>query len=202
MLTPLGGDPNKVLAIIEQQIERLRTEAVSEHELTKARNQMLKQFVTSTLTVDSRASRLGQAAIDEGNVANVNKRYEQVRKVTADDLLRVAKKYLVPEKVLVVRVDRNLPGMMSALMGKGKVEDDGTITAAAEKVAPPPGRGNVTRPADFPQAAPLAKNLILPQYSDVSVRKKLANGLKVIVVPKHAVPFVSVRMGFFRGKLD
>ena len=71
---------------------------------------MLKQFVTSTLTVDSRASRLGQAAIDEGNVANVNKRYEQVRTVTADDLLRVAKKYLVPERVLIVKVDRNLPG--------------------------------------------------------------------------------------------
>ena len=27
MLTPLGGDPNEVLAIIEQQIERLRTRA-------------------------------------------------------------------------------------------------------------------------------------------------------------------------------
>ena len=55
---------------------------------------------------------LGQAAIDEGNVANVNKRYEQVQKITAADLLRVAKKYLVPERVLIVNVPRNLPGTL------------------------------------------------------------------------------------------
>ena len=198
MLTPLGGDPNKVLALIEQQIEQLRNKTVSEHELTKARNQMLKQFVTSTLTVDSRASKLGQAALDEGNVANVNKRYEQVRTATADDLVRVAKKYLVPERVIVVHVDRTLPSAMSALMGKGKIEADGAMTAVAEKIAPPPGRGNITRPADFPQTAPLAKNLILPQTPTYS-EKELANGLKVIVVPKHTVPFVSVRMGFLAG---
>ena len=44
MLAPVGGEPNAVLGIIQKQIERLRTEPVSDRELTKARNQMLKHL--------------------------------------------------------------------------------------------------------------------------------------------------------------
>jgi zinc protease len=198
MLPPAGSDPNAVLAIIQKQIERLRTEPVSEHELTKARNQMLKQFITSTLTVDHRASMLGQAAVDEGNVAKVNERYRQVQTVTADDLLRVAKKYLVPERVLIVKVPENLPGIISATASKSKNEEDGKITAVPEKVTPPPGRDDVKRPSDWPPAPPLAENIILPQTPKYS-EHKLANGLKVIVVPKHEVPFVSIQLGFLAG---
>ena len=197
MLAPVGGEPNEVIGIIQTHIEKLRTEPVNDRELTKARNQMLKHFVTSTLTVESRASMLGQAVIDEGNVANVNNRYEQVKKTTAADLLRVAKKYLVPQRVLVVNVPRNLPGTLPSVPGNDPVQN-AQKTAAPEKAAPQAGRDNLKRPADWPVRPPLATDLIVtktPKYSE----HKLANGLKVIVVPKHEVPFITVQLGLQAG---
>lgn len=197
MLAPVGGEPNEVIGIIQTHIEKLRTEPVNDRELTKARNQMLKHFVTSTLTVESRASMLGQAVIDEGNVANVNNRYEQVKKTTGADLLRVAKKYLVPQRVLVVNVPRNLPGTLPSVPGNDPVQN-AQKTAAPEKAAPQAGRDNLKRPADWPVRPPLATDLIVtktPKYSE----HKLANGLKVIVVPKHEVPFITVQLGLQAG---
>jgi zinc protease len=197
VMPPMGGDANSVLAIIEGHISRLRKEAVSERELMKAKNQMLRGLVTENLKIESKAEMLGDAAVEYGDVSQVNRWIDDIRKVTAADIQRVANEYLTAERALEVKVDRNLPGAASSMLGIAK-EEEGIITAEPEKVTPKPGRGGLERGKNWPKEAPFAKvsaAKITPKYSS----KKLENGLKVLVVPNHEVPFVSIQLGLLSG---
>jgi zinc protease len=197
VMSPAGGDANNILKIIEGHIARLRTEAVSERELRKAKNQMLKRLVTENLRIDSKAEMLGSAAVDYGDVSQVNRQLDDIRKVTAADIQRVVSEYLTEKRALEVEVERNLLSAAGSMLGIAK-EEETPITAEPEKVAPKPGRGGLKRCKDWPEEAPVAKVAaakITPKYSS----KKLENGLKVLVVPNHEVPFVSIQLGLLSG---
>jgi zinc protease len=90
VMPPTSEDANSVLKIVEEQICRLRKEAVSERELMKAKNQMLRYMVTNNLEIESKAEMLGEAAVEYGDVSQVNRWMDDVRKVTAADIQRVA----------------------------------------------------------------------------------------------------------------
>jgi zinc protease len=198
VLSPLGGSPEKALAAIEEEIERLQTEPVSDAELEKARNQMLKSLVTESLTVDSKAAALGQAAVLEGDVARVNTRLERIRSVTAADIQRVAQTYLKPENAITGKVKSNLLGTLGNMLGfKGDTED-APITGEPETDPPPPGRPGVKRPADRLTESPLADPLKFEFEKDYD-ELTLDNGLKIIVVANREVPFVSVQLGMEAG---
>lgn len=196
VLAPIGGDTKTATAALQSEIERIRSEPVSEGELTKARNQMLAGLVTQNLTVVSKASALGQAAVLEGSTARVNGMLEQVRKVTTADLQRVAQKYLAPEQAVTITVERNLLG---TLFGKKTSdEESAAITATPETEAPPPGRAGLRRPADFAATPPVAGMLgvdTLPSFET----DQLQNGLKVIVVRNSEVPYVTVSLNIPSG---
>jgi len=200
-MAPIGSDANAVLEVIDAHIAKLRAEPVSERELTKARNQQLRALVTQNLRIERKARMLGHAAVEIGDVSSVNHQIEDMQKVTAEDIMRVAKKYLAPERVLEVRVERNLLGTaVSSLLGsaKAKAEENAPMTAEPEKVAPKPGRGELSRPKDFPVTPPFVK-AAAPKMSLNHTSRRLANGLKVIVVPNHEVPFISAQLGLLAG---
>jgi zinc protease len=193
VMPPAGRDANSILSIIEGQISLLRKEAVSERELRKAKNQMLRMLVTENLKIESKAEMLGDAAVEYGDVSQVNRWLDDIRKVTAADIQRVANKYLTDKRAIEIKVDRHVPSAAGAAK-----EEEGIITAEPEKVSPKPGRGSLERGVDWPKEAPIAKvsaAKITPKYSS----KKLKNGLKVLVVPNHEVPFVSIQLGLLSG---
>jgi len=197
VMPPVSGDANSILAIIEGHISRLRKETVSERELMKAKNQMLRGLVTENLKIESKAEMLGDAAVEYGDVSQVNRWMDDIRKVTAADIQRVANEYLTAERALEVKVERNMLGAASSPL-RGAKEEEGIITAEPEKVSPKPGRGGLERGKNWPKEAPFAKvsaAKITPKYSS----KKLENGLKVLVVPNHEVPFVSIQLGLLSG---
>lgn len=197
VMPPFGGDANDVLEVIEGHISRLRTETVSERELMKAKNQMLRGLVTGNLRIESKARMLGSAAMEYGDVSQVNRWLDDIRKVTAADIQRVANEYLTAEGGLEVKVERNLLGAASSLLGI-KRQEEAAITAEPEKAAPKPGRGGLARREDWPKEAPFAEApaaKITPKYSS----RGLENGLKVLVVPNHEVPFVSIQLGLLSG---
>lgn len=196
VMTPWGAKMDAVLETLERHLERARNEPVTESELTKARNQMLADLVTENLTVVSKASVLGSAAVLEGDVSRVNRRMERIRKITAADLQRVANQYLKPEQAYIARVESNLLG---SLFGKKKNnEEDAPITAQPETDPPPPGRPGVERPTSRPRTPPIAKQLPVnptPQF----VSHTLENGLKVLVVENHEVPYVTASLNLRYG---
>jgi len=194
VLPPFGSDPNKVLASVEEHVDKFRTEDVSGEELAKAKNQMLRGLVTQNLKIESKARAIGNATVIVGDIESINRELENIRKVTAGDIRRVANKYLTTDRVLRGKVERNLLGMVK---GKRKAEDV-SITAEPEKQAPKPGRGGLVRPETYPKQAPFAESnpkKLTPKYTS----RVLENGLKVMVVPNKEVPFVTARLGLLSG---
>jgi zinc protease len=194
-MTPFGSNPDAVLEIMQKQIERLRTDPVTDKELTKAKNQLMKGIVTSNLTIESKARMLGQAEVEMHDISRVNTSLDEIRSVTKEDILRVAGEYLQPQRAITGQVKRNLLGSVMS----SAVEDDAPVTAEPETDSPAPGRCDLTeRPEGFPDKPPFAESKtsnLMPEYEEVV----LGNGMKVLVVSNHEVPFVNVRLGFLNG---
>ena len=97
-----GGDIEEIRVVIEEEIEKLKTEGITGRELEKALNQQRAQQVASRLTVSAKANILQSFALTYGDPFEVNKAMARFEAVTLDDVLQVARKYLVPENRTVV----------------------------------------------------------------------------------------------------
>lgn len=182
------------LAALAEQLEAIQENGISEEELEKARNQLLRNTVTATLTVRSKARLIGTAAVIIGDVTRVDRLLDEIRAVTAEDVQQVANAYLRKDRVFRFIVKKNEKGMLGARLD----DDSAPITAEPERVPPPPGRPGVQRPEDFPETPPFAKsrttNFDLPYRESI-----LPNGLKVMTVSNPKAPFVSVMLGLPNG---
>jgi len=87
-----GQSPEKVEAVLWDELDRLKTEPVSERELTKVRNQLYASKAQALSDMEDVASML---AYDEiyGDYTLVNRWLDEVAKVTPAQVQEVAKKY-------------------------------------------------------------------------------------------------------------
>ncbi|MNL08146.1 hypothetical protein D3C87_1288520 [compost metagenome] len=97
--------PGKATADLEAglfaQIERLKTEPVSDVELQKAKNQVEASFLFGQQKAEQVANILGEAAtLKDYRLAN--QVVDHVRAVSAEDVRRVAKTYFTKENRSVV----------------------------------------------------------------------------------------------------
>lgn len=197
VLTAGEGKMDKALAALKEEIEKTRTKKVTPRELEKAKNAMLKALVVESQQIGNKAAALGRAVVVEGDLARVNARLDAIRRMTAEDLQRVAQQYLAPDKATVFRVERNVQGMFKKGIEQTD-EDAAPVTAQPETAPPPPGRKDAVRPAHYPAAAPA--NGLLDADPDLKFEARtLANGLRVVVVENHETPFVKFLVGLRAG---
>jgi zinc protease len=92
-----GGDLAGIETIVDEEVRLLRVEAVSEVELARAVRQLEAQFVYSSEGVTNQAYWLGHwNVVDSWHRADSLP--DEIRAVTASDVLRVAQRYLTPER--------------------------------------------------------------------------------------------------------
>ncbi|MCO5216471.1 MAG: insulinase family protein [Thermomicrobiales bacterium] len=92
-----GVEPARIEAAIETELDRLKNELVPEDELAKARKQMRANYVYSLETVTGQAYWLGNMEIVD-HAGRVDTFADEFAAVTAEDVQRVARTYLLPEK--------------------------------------------------------------------------------------------------------
>ncbi|MBL7214356.1 MAG: insulinase family protein [Phycisphaerae bacterium] len=192
-LAPTADNYDVLLEALETQVETIQKDGVTDAELEKAKNQLLKALVTTNLQVESKAILLGNAAVTIGEVSKVNTMLDEIRSVTKKDIQRAAKKYLSTSRVIQFTVLQN-QGMQNTC----KDNEDAPITAEPELESPAPGRPCVKRPVDYPTLPPLANQDTINFKFDYN-EEQLENSLTVLVVPNHEVPFVSVILGLTNG---
>jgi zinc protease len=145
------------------------------NELARAKTQTESGFVYSLESQSSLASHVGSFEVTLGDAAFEQKYLQKIRAVTADDIVRVAGRYLKPERLNVSVV---VPGGDGGILSEEEVK---TIAQDAWREA---------------KAGAAAK----PEGGGATVRKEvLGNGIRVIVRENRAVPVVAVEAGFLGG---
>jgi zinc protease len=94
--------PEKLEASVYAELEKASTGAVSDQELTKAKNILVAEFYRSMKTINGKANTLGTYEIFFGDYKKMFTAPEEYSKVTKADLMRVAKKYFQPANRTVV----------------------------------------------------------------------------------------------------
>jgi len=89
---------------IYQQIDRLKKEAITNHELTKVKNQLEASFIRSLNSNEGLASRLSYYQIIAGDWRYLERHLEVIEGVRPEDILKVANKYLIKRNRTVAKI--------------------------------------------------------------------------------------------------
>jgi zinc protease len=89
--------------IILQEIELLKKELISEEEFQKVRNQIESQFISSNGSMARVAENLANYHVYYGNANLINEEIDRYRKVTREDLRRVAQTYLTSDNRVILQ---------------------------------------------------------------------------------------------------
>ncbi len=89
-----GQTKEQALEISYNEIWKLRNRKVTDQELEKAKTQVIKNIVDGLRTIDGKARSLATNEIVTGSYQAMFTDLEKYQQITADDILRVANKYL------------------------------------------------------------------------------------------------------------
>ncbi|MGQ0553656.1 MAG: M16 family metallopeptidase [Planctomycetota bacterium] len=199
------GRTDPVLAALWEQIDLVCESGLTAEELAKVRKQMLRDDVTQSLTVASKANALGQAATIFGDAQEANERLRRLESVTLEDLTRVARTYLVRERATEVRIEPGLGSMMrgalsaaASLNEKSEESESGEEVAGGRRASASGPKAGARPPRGYPTAPPVAPPLAL-ELALHGVETRLDNGLGLVVVENHEVPFVSLSLRLETG---
>jgi len=159
------------------EIERLATEGPSYDELSRARLNIESSFVYSRETMQGVAGKLGHFETDFGDIDYERKYVDAVRKVSADDIRRVARRYLEAEAMSV-----------AAVVPAGAKD---AVTAAVIRKAIDSAAARAARV--------LAKRAVDAAKDGPVTRTKLENGITLIVRESHSNPTVAFYATFPGG---
>lgn len=99
-----GHTPDEVAFVVNEGLERFKTEMVAERELEKAINQMETNLIFGLQTNFVRGMRLGFSLARTGDPLGFVKKLESYRHATTEDIQKVARKYFTPENRTIIRL--------------------------------------------------------------------------------------------------
>lgn len=184
---------DEIYRLIDEEIARLKTTPVGADEIERAYAELESDFLGDLQTAQGKADRLNAYTTfldDPGYAARDLTRY---RAVTAADVQQAARTYLTGQRILLTVVPRRAPAGETTAARRPAGPAAGAPSAAAQR--PPRPAGPSAPPAttvDFsllPKAGP-DPALVLPTVQ----RRRLANGLEVLVVEHHELPVVNLNL--------
>ncbi|MEO7714587.1 MAG: pitrilysin family protein [Capsulimonas sp.] len=173
------------------EIEKLKTEPITDEELARALNQAEAGYVFGKESVSAQGSLLGEDAM-RGDWRRGEYYLENLRKVTKTDIQRVAQKYFVERNRNVGYFEPIRPAG-----GGDTARGGGGLTTAAPTawVDPKPAKVNLS---DYHMSRPVATRGArvmadaAPAKGALPTKVVLDNGVTVIVQENHATPTVSI----------
>jgi zinc protease len=174
-------------AALRSQIALLRDAPVTAEELSEAKNTIITSALQNRETAEGKAFTLAQSVVVDGDPHAADRQLAAIQQVTAADVQRVARTYLVESASAAIRY---LP---ESAKPAGAAGDTVAVssTIAVKPLTPPANIPVVTQATgaarETPPApgAPVVVHIPTPQVST------LANGMKLVVVERHDLPLVS-----------
>ncbi len=97
-----GVDPAEIEKSLTAELERIKTEGVTDKELEKIRMRDTRERIAGLESTMSRAMQMGEDAVYYNDPGMINTVIDKVQKVTKEDIQRVARQYMVDAHKTVV----------------------------------------------------------------------------------------------------
>ena len=172
------------------EVKKIQDAPPSAAEMEEAKNTLITGKLRDRETVDGRGYDLAYALTIEGDPAKANSELSDIRAVTAADIQRVARKYLSPDTRVTIRYRPE----SDARPGEATVVPPGPKVASVTYTGPV----STLAPEGQRQAPPPLGQTVEPVVPR-PVEKRLANGLRVIVVKSTDLPLVTARLSIGAG---
>ena len=183
---PSTDDPAKIQQSLKSIIANYVKNGLPSDLVEAAKRSEVAAFEFERNSIPGMATLWSQAVAAEGRKAP-QEDVEAIRRVTVDDVNRVARKYLVDSNAVTGTLVPQPSGAPVASKGFG----------GSEKVTP-----TATKPVPLPKwADALSKPLEVPKWDLHPVTMNLPNGIELIVESSHLTPTVTV-MGEVRHQPD
>jgi zinc protease len=99
-----GQSPAATVDALIDEMDRLKNEAISEHELQRTKNQFARDYILGRQTDQQKALQLGHAAVIHHDITTADGEFEIFLNMTAGDVQRVARTYFTPENRTVLTI--------------------------------------------------------------------------------------------------
>jgi zinc protease len=97
-----GRQPEDAVAALVGELERLKNQPISDHDLQRAKNQFARDYVLSRESIQQKATHLAHAAVIHGDVGTADGEFDIFQNITAADVQRVARTYFKTESRVVL----------------------------------------------------------------------------------------------------
>jgi zinc protease len=99
-----GQLPETVLKELQAQLDRIKTEGVTQDELDRAKRQWARDYILSRETVQQKALHLAHAVVIHDDITTADGEFDLFQNVTIADVQRVAKTYFTPESRMLLTI--------------------------------------------------------------------------------------------------
>src|SRR4051794_16805429 len=97
-----GHTPEEVTNTLIEELDRLKTEPITEHELQRTKNQFARDYIFGRLSNQQKAGQLSHAVVIHNDIKTADGEFEIFQNITVADVQRVARTYFRPENRLVL----------------------------------------------------------------------------------------------------
>jgi zinc protease len=97
-----GHTPEEVTSALITELDRLKSDPISEHELQRTKNQFARDYILGRESDQQKAADLAHAVVIHNDVKTADGEFDIFQNVTAADVQRVARTYFRAENRLVL----------------------------------------------------------------------------------------------------
>ena len=97
-----GHSPEEVTTALIAELDRLKTEPITAHELQRTKNQFARDYILGRLSNQQKASQLSHAVVIHNDIKTADGEFDIFQNITVADVQRVARTYFRPENRLIL----------------------------------------------------------------------------------------------------
>jgi zinc protease len=99
-----GHTPEQVTQALIAELDRLKTEPITEHELQRTKNQFARDYILGRESNQQKALQLAHAVVIHNDIKTADGEFDIFQNITVADVQRVARTYFKPENRVVLTI--------------------------------------------------------------------------------------------------
>ena len=99
-----GHSPEEVTNTLIAELDRLKTEPITDHELQRTKNQFARDYILGRESNQSKAEQLGHAVVIHNDIKTADGEFDIFQNITPADVQRAARTYFTPDNRLVLTI--------------------------------------------------------------------------------------------------